>query len=166
MSAYKVFSQLPPWAKGVTVVGGLVLAYFGVRKIIAIAEKAKDLKGQKQTVEDSKQALQDLKVNGVTQSFSDAQYSAWASSIQAAFEGCDMTSDDLGSLAGPLNAIKNDADMYKLITAFGVRKWDDCGWFTGDVEKDLAGGVRHELNVSQINFLNKILSDKGIKFRF
>lgn len=166
MDFYKYYKEWPTWAKGVFFIGSGLVVYIIGSNIYKAIKKQTELKGQRQAVDDSKKALGDLKSQGQIPSFPDGQYSTWCSAIQAAFGGCDPTNDDWASVMNAIDNILNEADIYKLISTFGVRKWDECGIFSGEVELDLVGGVRHELNQSQINIINEVLRKKGIQFRF
>ena len=62
--------------------------------------------------------------------------------------------------------LKNDFDYLSLTTAWGIRTYDACGWFTGDVKDvDLAKAISDELTAREISNLNQILSKKGIKYK-
>lgn len=162
--AYNIVMKQPGWAIAIEVIGVGVLGYVIVHNVVKAIRKAKDEQMQKAVVKDSNSELSDLKDQGIHPSYPDAQYSAWASQIRTAFDGCDPSSDDYDTVVRIMKQMNNDADVYKLITAFGVAKWDECGWWTGDVTGDLAYGIAHEIN--GISDINKILQDKGIKFRF
>jgi hypothetical protein len=158
------FSQLPPWAKGAVVVGtGVVTVIVGFR-IWKSLKEYKLGKLQRQVVSDANRQLKDLDKNGIQPSFPDSQFSAWASQIRTAFDGCDPESDDYDTVVRIMEQMNNDADVLKLISSFGTQTWDECGWFTGDVKGDLAYGIAHEIN--GISDINNILQKKGIKFKF
>ncbi len=169
LNVYQYYKDAPPTGKIVIIgVGALaaIAGYYAVRNVIQKIQHQKELKGQRMAVDDSKTTVKVLEQQGRGPTYPDAQYSTWSSAIQTAFEGCDPGNDDMAAMANAVNATRNEADIYKLIATFGVRKWDECGWGTGDVEKDLAGGVRNELNQGQINTLNTILRNKGIVYQF
>jgi len=169
LNVYKYYQSAPPWGKFAIISAGIaggILIYVTGRSILKYFQHQKDLKGQRQTVADAGNALQTLKAQGQNPSYNAAQYSAWASSIQTAFQGCDPLSDDMAAVMEAVKGARNDADMWQLVKAFGVRKWDECGYWTGDAELDLVGGVRHELDGIQIGLINKSLAEKNISFRF
>lgn len=169
LNVYKYYRTAPPAGK-IAIIGGHIavgiIAYAAVRSVIKHLQHQKELKGQRQAVDDSKDVVRVLQQQGQGPSFPDAQYSTWASAIQTAFDGCDPNSDDMGAVMNAVNPMRNEADVYKLISTFGVRKWDECGWWTGDVERDLAGGIRNELNQNQIGLVNQVLREKGISYQF
>ncbi len=164
--AYKYFKDLPPWGKFVVIVAVGAAGWTIYRQVSKAIARGKDLAGNKQVVNESQKTLNNLNSSGIRPSYPDSQYSSLSSSIQTAFDGCDPGNDDMAAVMNAINIMKNDADMYKLITTFGVRKWDECGVGTGDVEKDLIGGIRHELSTNQIATINTVLGQKGITFRF
>lgn len=168
INVYKYYQSAPPYGKIIIIGGALaggILVYAIGAKIYKGIQRQKELKGQRQAVDDSKTVVKALESQGRGPTYPDAQYSAWASAIQTAFDGCDPSSDDMGAIANAFNACRNDADVYKLIATFGVRKWDECGWWTGDVERDLVGGIRNELSTNDIAAINTILRNKGISFQ-
>jgi|GEM_PF-2363476 len=169
VKVYQFYASAPPAGKVMFIGAGValaVVAYIAIAKTIKNINRKKDLRGQIKAAQDATAAVNTYKSQGVNLSYPEAQYSAWASAIHNAFGGCDPSSDDMGAVANAMNQMKNDADVYKLISVFGVRKWDECGWWRGDVESDLVGGVRHELDQTDINIINNILSGKNISFRF
>lgn len=166
MGIYQYYKGAPPVGK-IAMIGGFialgVTTFVVGRSIVRRIQHQKDLKGQRQVVDDSKTVVKQLEAQGKGPSYPDAQYSSWASSIQAGFDGCDVgNNDDIAAVMNAANGIRTEADVYKLISTFGVRKWDECGWLTGDVEKDLVGGIRYEISQRDINIINNTLRNKGI----
>lgn len=169
LNVYQYYKDAPPAGKIVIIgVGAFaaIAAYYAIRSAIKKIQQQKDLKGQREAVEDSKMTVQVLQQQGKGPTYPPAQYSAWASAIEKAFDGCDPMSDDMAAIANAINAARTEADLYELISTFGVRTWDKCGWGTGDEKANLPGGVRLELNQAQINTLNTILRNKGIVYQF
>ena len=180
--AYKYYKELPAWAKGVVIVGGLAVIYFTGRTIFKKLREAKDAKDSKESVKDAQNDLKNLQNKGLRASFTPTQYKTWANTIEQAFEGCDPFGNITWGADSPLgvvsvwsrsgykvatifNQLKNDLDYLMLVTAWGVRTYDDCGWGTGDVKDvDLAKAIVDELNDRERNNLNKILAKKGIKY--
>src|SRR5688572_29965185 len=129
VNVYKYYQSAPPIGK-IAIIGGAiavgVTTFMVARSIVKKIQHQKDLKGQRQAVDDSKDVVKVLQQQGKGPSFPDAQYSTWASAIQTAFDGCDMGNDDMAAMANAVNASRSEADIYKLIATFGVRKWDEC----------------------------------------
>jgi hypothetical protein len=180
---YQYYKSLPPWGKAVVVIGGVAIAWFGVitpiRKGIqnAIAKSK-----SKKTITDT---VNELKNNTQAASFPDSQYKGWADQIAQQFDGCDYSSivqyfipvfiesySNSGKvLYGIINQLKNDKDFQKLVQAFGVRTYRDCGllgtWFAGKVSNvSLYAAVNDELNSEEIKGINALLESKGITYRF
>ncbi len=178
MNAFKYYKELPAWAKGVVIVGGLGITYFTgltaykmVKRGIEKGKSAKSLKN----VAAEKSELAD---SGQVATYQPSQYKGWADSIQKQFSGCDFSVPvpftpglDLSYsgkvLYNVLSGFKNDLDFLNLIESFGVRTYDDCGWGTGDVENvTLYSAVTDELNSDEIKEINKLLKSKGITYTF
>lgn len=180
---YKFYKELPPWAKGIVVVGGLAVIYFGGRSVFRKINQAKQAQDSKDSVRGAENDVRNLQNTGLRASYSDTQYKTWANSLQQAFEGCDPSGNITWGADSPLgvvsvwstsgykvaeifNQLKNDIDYLKLLTAWGVRTYDACGWWTGDVKDvDLSKAISDELTDRERSNLNKILSKKGIKYK-
>lgn len=161
---YDAFMKQPPLLIGLEIAFGIGVTYFAAKGIVKWIKKTHDEKMQRQVVKDANQEIKNLGQQGQNPSFADTQYSAWASQIKTAFDGCDPQSDDYDTVMRIMKQMKNDVDVLKLISAFGTATWDECGWFMGNVTGDLAYGIAHEIN--GISDINAVLSSKGIKFRF
>ena len=180
---YDYYKDIPTWAKGVVVVGGIAIVYFTaksfLKKVKANAEKEKAM----ETVTYQKKEEKQLEETGLRATFSDSQYKAWADALQNQFDGCDIDISDFtfwgnlfkgftGSnsakkLVSIISKFKNDLDFLKLSTAWGIRTYDQCGWGTGNVENaTLSKAVSDELNETEISTINKTLAKSGIKYKF
>lgn len=181
--AYSYYKELPPWAKGVVIVGGLFVVYLAGNAILRKLKDAKTARDAKDAVRNSEAEKRRLQSQGVRPSYPSSQYNTWANSIQQAFDGCDPTGQLSWGADSPLGAVsfwstsgfkvakifaelKNDLDYLSLTTAWGIRTYDACGWFTGDVKDvDLAKAISDELTAREISNLNEILRKKGIKYK-
>lgn len=160
--AYKWYKDLPPWAKGVVVVGGLTGAFFGGRAVYHLISNAIDKAQKGQALKDVKSDLNNLMLQGIFPSYNDSQYKTWADGMEACYQGWGTCTGDTIFVN-----MKNDADVLKLIEAFGVRtissgRWNPAPDFTGD----LPAVLRDELTGTDIESINNALGDKKIKFRF
>jgi hypothetical protein len=180
---YEYYTELPSWAKGIVIVGGMAIVYFTTRTIFKRLRAAKDAQDSKRAVQDAEADRRRLSGNGMKASYSRTQYRTWANSLEQAYEGCDLSGQITWGADSPLGAVsfwsnsgyktasifnqlKNDVDYLELSIAWGVRTYDDCGYFTGDVKDvDLAKAIQDELTAREISNLNQILSKKGIKYR-
>jgi DMSO reductase anchor subunit len=57
---YDYYKDLPSWAKGVTVVGGLVIAYIIGNRIYKGIKASTEFRGQKETLKDFVTSLKNL----------------------------------------------------------------------------------------------------------
>jgi hypothetical protein len=180
---YKFYKDLPAWAKGVVVVGGLAVVYFTAKSIMRKIAEKKNAEDSREAVKDAQNDIKALNNNGVRASYSKTQYKTWANSIQQAFEGCDPSGNVSWGAESPLGAVsvwstsgykvatifnqlKNDVDYLELATAWGIRTYDACGYFTGDVKDvDLIRAITDELTDREVSNLNKVLAKKGIKYK-
>lgn len=172
--SYQFYEGLPSWGKAIVVIGGGGIAWFGIinpaRKLII--KKLDETKAQ-QTVNKFSSDVSSLSKQGIRPSYSDAQYKAWADKISSQFDGCDFSVAILGgystsgqTVVDVLKLLKNDADFAKLVTAYGVRTYDQCGPFTGNFTGDLFHAVSDELRDYEIQGLNNQLQLQKINYRF
>jgi hypothetical protein len=180
---FKVYQDLPQWAKGVVVVGGLVVTYIVgntiYKRIKAFSDSA-DAQNKLRQLEDDL----DKKIKqGQQPTFSSTQYNNFADSIQTEFEGCDYTtpfipvpttwilnigwSNSGASLFNILYQFNNDVDFLALQKAFATRTISK-GWYCGGdyTNVTLSQAVNKQLNSQEINAVNKLLTQKGITYRF
>ena len=179
---YNFYKDLPSWAKGVVVVGVGVVGYIVISKVYKGIKKAADKSKESKTTKDITQELRDLQSQGIRKSFTDSQYKAWADIIQQQFDGCDFKqnvfdmSDPLfgwagtfsGSgklVAGIFNQLKNNTDFAALVSAYGVRTYDQCGLWTGNVTGNIYKAIADELDEGERKELNKKLASKAITYR-
>lgn len=164
MGAGKVFSELPPWAKGVVaVVGTGVVVFIGYQIYAKIQDNMKHA-GDYKEEKDVKDDLKDLANNNVKPSYTDSQYSAWANQLFSAFDG--YQSDESVVYRVFVN-MKNDADVLKLIKAFGVREISSGkGNPQPNFKGTLSGVIADEMDTEEIKELNLILAKRGIKIKF
>jgi len=163
--AYKVYSDLPAWAKGVVVVGGIAIVYFTGKSIYkGIASKIAAGKDAK-AVKDTKDEIRVVQQTGVRASYAESQYKAWADVLQKAFEGCDPLNTVPSTVYGIVKQLKNDLDWLKLVQSYGVRTHDQCGWFMGDFTGNLYAALYDDLDSGEISKVNKFLSERGITYK-
>jgi hypothetical protein len=164
MSAGSTFNNLPPWAKGgIAVLGSLTVVaigyaiYSGVKGRI---KQAGDYKEQNAVKDD----IKDLAAQNIKPSFTDSQYAAWANQILAAFNG--YQSDESAVYRIFVN-MKNDADVLKLINAYGIREISSgTGNPQANFKGTLAGAIADEFDTDEVKELNVMLAKRGIKIKF
>lgn len=168
--ASKTWSDLPQGVRTAFVVVGSGVALFSAWKLYKFLEKrAQEARGR-QVVKETKDTLKDLEKSGIKPSYSDSQYLSWAQNIQVQMDGCGTGSD---KLYGIFSNMKNDADINKLIVAYGTRTVDKCGLGTGDYSGDLTStlaykfsGVEGAMNPYVLTNINAYFTKRGMKFRF
>jgi hypothetical protein len=144
--------KIPAFLKNPTVitwivVGGLGLyAYSRFRRATALPDQG-DI------------AKDDLRKLGQTPSYSDTSYVGFADKINSA--GVTGFGTDENAIYDVFQQMKNDADVLKLIAAFGNRRIEFSLAWAG-----LSGWLRSELDAREIAKINAILAGKGITYRF
>jgi hypothetical protein len=164
--AVEVFKELPSWAKGVVVIGVLGIGYIIYNRIYKSIKERGKTEFQRETQREQENEVRNLENTGMRKTFPSSQYKAWADTIASEFDGCDPLGTSLGAVANAVNPLKNDLDFLSLSTAFGIRTYDKCGWGTGDFTGNLSQAVNLELTVKERTFINNILTQKGISYRF
>lgn len=158
---YKVYTQMPGWAKGLVVVGGLVGVGLVVRYIIKKANQAKDLEKARATLKTVDNQIATLQAS-VKASYSLAQYQSWADAIESCFQGWGTCNGD-----SFFKNMKNDLDIYLLIQAFGIRTIKSGTWNpTPDFTGNLPMAVRDEYDTIEMAMLNGTLKKNGLTYQF
>lgn len=173
---FKYYKDLPQWAKGVVIVGGVAIsalvAYTVIKKIKAASDAAK----AKRNLKNASVDLKNLIKQGIKPSYPNSQYNAWVSQLVSQFDGCDFSatfysnsipfaSDSFMVLAKIIKQLNNDADWLTLVQTYSIKKFDQCGWGTGDFEGDLYSAITNELSTKETSELNKILQTRNISYR-
>ncbi len=174
------WTDLPQWAKGAIAVGGLAVVYFAARGVWKQFRKVEEQGKARQTVREQKSEIADMQRNGVRPSYPESQFKSWADRLQKQYDGADLNNNlfdynipVLGTWSGSgkvtaqiVGQLKNNLDFLKLSDAWGVRTYDQAGWFTGDFTGNLIQAVNDELDNGEVNALNNILKKNGISYRF
>ena len=177
---FQTYEGLPPWARGLVVVGGLVLVYVVGNTVYKKLFPSQDLIDAQNRVKQASDDAKKLENNGVSATFADTQYNNFADAIAAAFSGCDSsspwipaTTNYIGysnsgtTVYNIIHQFNNDLDFLNLQTAFGtktiVKSWVCGGDYTN---VDLAGAVTNQLNSVEIKGINDELTKRGITYRF
>ena len=158
---YKYYTELPTWAKGVAVVGGLGIAYIiGSKIYVALKPKPQE----QQNVEDDIEKLKGL----MKPSYGDASYDQYANTIYNAQRT--SASNDSGAILDVAKLMKNDLDVAKLVKAYGTRQdyafgfpTDSYGLFGAmrkGIEADLFGAFAY-----RIGKVNSDWASKGITYQ-
>ena len=168
------YSGLPPWARGVILVGAfglIVYVGFAIKNSIENAKQAKLLNAAAVTAAND---LAALKAQGVAPSFISSQYEVWSQTIVDAIGGCISDYDTIFNI---FRQMVNKADVLQLIVTFGIRNAQPCGFSTPIsyleymVDKSQFGGslpylLTWGLSSSHLTDLNSILAGLGINYTF
>jgi hypothetical protein len=188
---YKWYEPLPPYIKGIVIVGGLTIVtiaafkiYNGIASGISAAKASADQAARDAQVDNQITSLQNpSNPNSTPQqaTFSDAEYSNFADAITTAFTGCNagnllsaaavgILTDAGTTLFNIVKQFKNDIDLLKLQKAFGTKTISKSGWtcmFVSDYNNvDLVSAVNKQLDVQEIAYINDYLQSNGFTYRF
>lgn len=171
---YDYYKDLPSWAKGVTVVGGLLIAYMIGKKVYnAITEKSKN-KNVLQESESASQDLYNLQQQGINPTLSNTQIDNIINALVEAMNDCGT---DENAVFNQFKKLNNTADAYLLVKRWQIRYYRPCAayqpisyakWLYDNKSfgDNLSTWLTYDMTASEITKINKILSDKGIKFKF
>lgn len=167
---WKTIQESPPWAKGVLVVGvvgaGVAVYFLGLslyrRARNAATQAAADATSQ-QTINTAGTTITQLASQNITPTYPDSQYQAWADACQQCYAGWFACTGDTVFIN-----MKNDADIYKLIQAYGIRTISSGTWniFEPDFKGDLPSTMRDVLDTDSIASINATLTKNGLTFQF
>lgn len=158
MGIYKYYTELPPWAKGLSIVallGGSYLAYKGIKKGI---ENKNKKQSEQQFIKDIQK---DIDAQAQPPTTIQTNYNQLADSLYIALNSYNT---DEAAVYRTFLIMKNKADVLKLIQAFGKRT--RTGIFNLDEDLTLNGFITEAMNFEEIAQLNYILAKKGINYYF
>lgn len=171
---FDYYKELPSWAKGAVVVGGIAISYFVISRTISRIRKAKDIKDVQKETDYANRDLLELARKGIKPTIDRTQMEIIIKSLEDAMNGCGANQTRIENAFKKLN---NEADLKMLIRDFGVRYYTPCaisspisyGIYLTD-NKHFGGTVatwlNYDLGTSDVNKINKILADKKINFKF
>jgi len=163
---YSYYKELPSWAKGVVVIGGIAIVYFTSKQLIARIKGQSEAKKMRESIITQENELKNKLDTGLRLSYPNSQYQSWANQIANEFAGCDPLNASFGKFVNILGALKNDADFLKLSTSFDIKTYDQCGLWNGDFKGTLAEAVNDEFNNNDLLKINKLLRDRKITYQF
>jgi len=182
---YSVYKDLPSWAKGVVVIGGIAIVYFTAKSILKRVKLTAETKKEREAIKTQEDEIKNEQNTGAKATFPESQYKTWATQIKNQYDGCDGSFgrpilqfipptwmfNTMWSNSGALTAniffkLKNNVDFLKLSTAFGVATYDQCGlsWMTGNFTGNLQSAIVDELDENERKALNDILKKNGITY--
>src|ERR1035437_9787810 len=117
-----------PWLAILLLVVVLILLYLAYKVISGAIAKAKQAGNYNAAVTTAQTELIALANQNVPvlPSMPLANYKGMANSLQTTFTGCGI--DWEGIVVPIFQQMKNDADVYALISAYDVRTFDECAW--------------------------------------
>jgi len=159
MGIYKYYTEMPTWAKGVTIVALLGGSYLGYREIKKGVEKRKQKVAGEQYL---KKIQEDIDKLEQTQPHTkiETNYRQLADSLYIALN--EYNTDERAVYRTFLQ-MNNTTDVLKLIKAFGIRTK------TGGLYNEnfsLNAFITDAMNSEEIAEINKILAGKKIKYYF
>jgi hypothetical protein len=168
----KVYTELPSWAKGVVVVGGLTVAYLAVTSILKSIKSKKIEAESKAEISQANTELNTQIQSGNGPSIARSQAEVIANAIVSAANDCGT---DQKSIYAQFDKVKNQADILLLVDVFGLRKKVRCpfsddpreSFFSSDTPPmSLSAMINSELDATEIATLNNKLASKGITYKF
>ena len=165
---YQYYKELPPWAKGVVIVGGVGLVFVVGRPIYAKLFPNADAKNATALQDDAIRDIAKFTKAGLKPSFPDAQFTQYADTIYNAQRT--SIGYESGRIKDTLIAMKNDLDVAKLAKAYGVRQ--DYAFMIPTDKYGLFGAARHGIASDyfgafsgRIDDVNKDWAKKGITYK-
>jgi len=165
---YAYYKDLPPWTKGVVVVGGLLVVYIVAKKFKGLIFPSASQQRNAVLAKDIGTEIARLK-RTMTQSYPSSTYSTLANSIYNGMRYC--LGDDYGTVADSMKKMKNDLDVALLIQAYGFRQKYCFGIAKGEAS-DLMSSVQEELGQEwggltnyRIDQINNDWASKGITYK-
>lgn len=167
----KVYTELPGWAKGVVVVGGLFVGYLGVNAILRKLKENKIKAEAEREIDNAQTELQKEINKGIRPTLSKTTIDSMANAIVSASNDCGTNEKQIFA---QFDKVANQADILLLVQTFGLRKKVRCpfsddpreSFFSADTPPmSLSAMLNSELDTTQIQTLNNKLATKGIKYK-
>jgi hypothetical protein len=170
----KYYEDQPKITKGiinVIVVGGVAFTGWQIWKA---AKRRKEIELALAAAQMANEELKALAQRGIHPSYYTSQYELWSNQLQEAMAGCGTDEDLIFEVMGNM---RNDADVLKLISVFGVRYYRPCAgsqpisylMYLAD-SQSFGGGIGewfgYDLSGSDIADINEVLKDNGVAYRF
>lgn len=170
-SVYEKYYERQPAAVKVIAVAGLALTGYLVYRA---NKKKQDLNQANQAGQLANSELATLSQQGVYPSYSDSQFQVFVDALVQAMTGCDTDED---SIYNVFRQLRNEADVRKLITQFGVQFYQPCAWSSPISysiwqfdDQHYGGGLAtwlgYDLSSDNISEINGILMSNGINYQF
>jgi hypothetical protein len=180
---FNYYKELPSWAKGVVVIGGIAILYFTTKSILKRVKLSVETKNEREALKTQEDEIKKEQTTGAKATYPESQYKTWASQIKNQYDGCDGSfgrpilqfipptwlGNIMWSNSGALTSniffkLKNNIDFLKLSSAFGISTYDQCGLWNGDFKGNLQSAIVDELDENERKALNDILKKNGITY--
>jgi hypothetical protein len=175
----RVYEELPPWARGVVVIGVIGITYIVGNTIYRRIQQVSSDAEEQRKLDQIQKELDAKKNSGSTPSFTDIQFSNFADEAQNAFTNCRLPiipcptylgvacqSNSFREFYPIIKQLKSDVDFLKLQKAFGVRTVTKSWACGGDIRMNLPTLVKDQLNSYEIKTINSTMAEKGITYTF
>ena len=118
--------------------------------------------------------LKQLAAQGITPTYGDSQFAVFVDQLVQAMTGC---ATDEAAVYNVFRAMKNEADIRKLVTQFGVQYYQPCVWTSPisyahwQINDQAYGGglstwLGYDLTATEVSNINGILKANGINYQF
>jgi hypothetical protein len=170
-NVYERYYERQPAAVKVIAVAGLALGGYLVYRAV---KRAKDEKDATKAAQDAANELLILQNQGINPTYADSQFQSFCDALVQAMNGCGTDESAIYQIFGYM---RNDADIRKLVTTFGIRYIEPCWisqsdayaiWLFNDKAYggELASWLNFDLSSSEIAKVNSILKGNGINYQF
>ncbi|MFY8161474.1 MAG: hypothetical protein ACOVNU_09105 [Candidatus Kapaibacteriota bacterium] len=147
----KYYAELPSWAKGIIVVGGVsIVALFSYKLYKKLFPSDQEKKNRDLANGIDAEISKWIK-KGQKASFNDSNYLVFANTIYDSMRYA--VGDNYGKVVDTMILMKNDLDVAKLIKAFGIKQNYSFGVPTGN-PLDLFSFIQSELGSEFFGFTN------------
>jgi|SRR5271156_5770955 len=172
--AQVVYEGMPPWARGVIIVGSFVVVVYIGFVIYNSVTNANNEQTLNQAGTTAATDLKTLEAQGINPTYDQSQYETWCETIVEAIGGC---TTDSSSILAIFQQMKNLADVLQLVGQFGIRSAQPCA-FTAPVsyvkyllnsnsyQGSLPYMLQWALSALDKNTLNTYLSAQSINYQF
>lgn len=166
---YQYYKDLPPWAKGVVVVGGGLVVYLVGSRVYRAVFPTEAQRKNRALERNVDSEISKLQGNGQRPTFADSNYNTFANTIYNSMRFA--IGDDYATVESTMKRMKNDLDVAKLIKAFGTRQDYAFGIPVGSpmdlftyVQKELGNDFAGLTNY-RVRRINEDWAKKGIKYK-
>lgn len=170
-SVYDKYYERQPSIVKAIIAAGVGLLGYSIYRGIKRRQEERDLL---QAAQAANSELGQLANQGVHPSYSDSQFEQFCVKIDGAVAGCGT---DEEAIFDVFRAMRNEADIRKLVSTFGVRYLTPCEysdpvsytiWLVNRqaYPGDLASFLATDLSSGDIREINEILRGNGIEYQF